>query len=357
MFWSNKLNFSINLFETALGNYNDEQFKLDIFNPYEQMDTSKYISIYNIDELDKDLGVRINDFIHPYMSQIEYKENHEIVNCHQYIDDVMKIKQYKVKMVKYNTVDFIKNLLETQKETMLGILARVNGIFYNITHPLILIEFLYGNARIDDIEFLVIYNYPQDYLQYDIKLDKDEKVKKYTEQIKRLLVLVYASLQKRFYNVNEVKKNMYKYMLKIKEGKLNISAIDDRDDGLNNATKFIFPVDKMATVYFIPYYGYNYLEVKKGDFVGQSIINYVNQSANLSTVNYDSKNFGHYCTGRNPRNIVGLDSLKVANLASPYNTYCIDHKNNKAWIEANLDVCLHLLNQKLGESNDNRDTE
>lgn len=369
MFINNVLNNKVSLADEAIKKFNLEFNDFNIFNIKREMHmdeeyarNSENLFIYNIGNALEEMKVKIKDLSVP--NHYDYVKLYEETNEHYYkgstfVDEFMKIKQIKINLVFNDENSILKSIKQciNQLEDLWGIIAFMkSGDFVNITHPLTMLEFIYGKAKFNNIEKLMVFTIPP-FIKENAE-HKEENYNFYMDKLKDVYSLALCSIKDSYRNIKEEKKEDEEYIFGI--GNFSIFYFVDREkENLKPDEKhFIIPCDKLATNLFIPYYGYLYLKYDNTTLNGKSLISWTNHSPNVGLAEKDSMALARVCTGLNKHySYTGLNSMRIGNSLSPLTPYCINKKDCITWCKANLQTILYIIDeyQKRKEQNEQKD--
>ncbi len=312
-------------------------------NEYKWQKSNIVSDAINLSELRRDgYGNQEGIIVAPeYIKELENLKlqlaNKEYIECRDYIDKVYDSEQNKhFTAKKYFNTYYAKNFFylvynmltddeNIEIENLLGILYKYNDRMINLCHPLTMLELMNTqNPKFMSTDFIII-SYPKQYSE--MEADEDKSSLFYDTMMKAIAVIVKGMNAAK--NNQDIDDNLY----------IDFDKQDILQQNFMKDNCCVFPVDKMASVSLVPFYGWYYAIFKDSRFNGDKLISTVNVTGNVSN--------NKFCTGKLPANHEGLMSLRGNNLNSAYTKNCIDIKHNHSWVKANIRVTRTLLKEGL----------
>lgn len=351
----NRMFNSINLFDNAINRFKENEL-LDLVL---STNTSLNIPLDNLKMNERFIfhtNAKKNEILDKYFPSYYLNDEHTSgVAFIRYFVDENKPVKYKTDTIfnkGYEKIFHLKKLKDFfEIDNLYGILARISGTFVNITHPLILIDFLYGDSKMSDIEFLLIYADNSTTNESYTETEADDLKSKIREVMNGYILQYYIEhLEKKDKAEKQIEKDKIIYLYSTNQEDTIYQDTDETK--VVDEQKFFIPVDKLVYNHFVPYYGWIFAYIGKGDLQGINLFTNDNLSCNIQNTS-EAKAFSHCCTGNYKYNSYqGLDTMKCANLASPYTSYCVS-KKYKSWANINISIAKDMLNKFIKDnSND-----
>ena len=343
----NRMFNSINLFDNAINRFRNK----DILDLVLSTDTKLNIPLDNLKMTERFIyhtNARKQDILDRYFP-IDYN-NEEHSNGYYlikyFLDENKPVKYNGANIFNagYTKINHLKTLQRFFKiDHLYGILARTKGTFVNLTHPLILIDFLYGDSKMSDIDYLLIYADDR-YCENEYTQTEIDRLKQNIREVMNGYIVQYYIdyLEKKEQDKIENPKEKDKIVYLHSDNQQDIIYQDTEETKIVDEQKFFIPIDKLVNNHFVPYYGWIFVYISQNDLMGINLFTNDNLSCNIQNYNM-GKEFSHCCTGNYRFNSwQGLDAMKCSNLASPYTAQVISPKY-KSWAKINIDLASDML--------------
>lgn len=314
--------------------------------------------IENGENIEENLANKYNYKHKKIMEYIDKDLNTDYVSRTNFmIDKFVSFKPVLYRFTNYNYYDREKLFLERllmimQLDGIYGAILkyRTKNDFVNITHPLVLMNYLYSGIKLNQtFEYILIYPIDwEDNVFYDEKIKFDKE--KYEEYKSKMLEILDGQISLAMIERSKkIKKTKEEYIFKIFKDEL-ILCTNNEEHFENNTHMFIVPCNIICENHFAPQYIWLYLRLTNKGFFGRELISNKLVCTNLNH-NFSSltDNLVYVCNGgETPYTYKGILNMLKQNVASQYDCKGFN-VGFYTFVKANIDTSKFILERFINE--------